>query len=168
MKISELQEALYSVDQKSIEQLESLIKGSEVLFLIGNGGSNAIASHMAVDYIKFLNKICYVPNASDLVTMIVNDYGKEDMYSKFIDLHHQKDRKQLCVLISSSGNSPNIVNAAKKCFDLHIPMVVLSGFHENNALNSLQSDLIKLKFWVDSKSYGVVEMTHHSILHSVV
>lgn len=168
MKISELQNALSSIDEKSIEQLDNLINDSESIFLIGNGGSNAIASHMAVDYVKFLNKICYVPNASDLVTMMVNDYGIEEMYSKFIELHNQRDRRQLCILISSSGNSSNIINAAQKCFDLDIPIIILSGFDEDNKLNSLKSDLIKLRFWVDSKSYGVVEMAHHTILHTVV
>jgi DNA-binding MurR/RpiR family transcriptional regulator len=75
MDLNELIQALNNVTEQELKELKRLIDGHKEIILIGNGGSNAIASHMAVDYIKFLGKKCYVPNASDLMTMIVNDYG---------------------------------------------------------------------------------------------
>lgn len=167
MNLKVLSNIIENISEEKILSLKELVSNSSEIFLIGNGGSNAIASHTAVDYIKFLNKRCYVPNASDLITMIVNDYGIENMYSKFIEYYHS-DNKQLAILISSSGNSKNILEAAYKCFELNIPTITLTGFYNSNLLNSFTPDNVKLKYWVDSKNYGVVEMAHHIFLHSII
>jgi hypothetical protein len=111
-----------------------------------------------------LGKRCFVPNASDMMTMIVNDYGIENMYSKFIEYNYTKD--SLVILISSSGNSQNIVNANFTASDLGLDIITLTGFDRNNKLSSFSRGILDI--WVDSKSYGVVEMAHHSILHSAV
>lgn len=164
MDLKELVQALNDVNELELKHLKQLVEGHREIILIGNGGSNAIASHMAVDYVKFLGKKCYVPNASDLMTMIVNDYGTENMYSKFIEYNYSKD--SLVILISSSGNSQNIVNASLTARDLGLTVVTLTGFDRNNKLASTTNSVLDI--WVDSRSYGVVEMAHHSILHSVV
>lgn len=168
MNLKELSSILNEVTDEQVSKLEKAVSRAEEIFLIGNGGSNAIASHMAVDYIKFLRKRCFVPNASDLVTMMVNDYGSGEMYSQFIDYYVDRSKKQLAILISSSGNSTNITNAANRCNFYDIPMVLLSGFSEGNTVNSFDSSNVVLKYWVDSRSYGVVEMAHHSFLHAIV
>lgn len=168
MNLKELSKVLDQITGDRVEALKEAVRKAEEIFLIGNGGSNAIASHMAVDYIKFLNKRCFVPNASDLMSMMVNDYGSVDMYSKFIDYNYRYGVKQLVILISSSGNSTNILSAAKIAASIGLPMILLSGFKESNALNSLDFPNIELKYWVNSESYGVVEMAHHSFLHSIV
>jgi D-sedoheptulose 7-phosphate isomerase len=166
MDLKELIQSLNNVTDDELDSLSKLIDSHKEIILIGNGGSNAIASHMAVDYTKFLDKRCFVPNSSDLVTMMVNDYGVEQMYSKFIEYNHSKE--SLAILISSSGNSKNIIEAAMTCHNLNIPVIALTGFWRANTLHSMQLPNIKQKFFVDSRSYGVVEMAHHSILHSVV
>lgn len=168
MNLKELSKLLNKITEEQVADLKRIVDATEDIFLIGNGGSNAIASHMAVDYIKFLKKKCFVPNASDLLTMTVNDYGSADMYSQFVDYYVDPAKKQLAILISSSGNSINIVNAAARCNFYNLPLVLLTGFKKNNAVNSLDYSNIKLKYWVDSKSYGVVEMAHHSFLHAIV
>jgi D-sedoheptulose 7-phosphate isomerase len=168
MNLKELSKLLNKITEEQVADLKRIVDAAEDIFLIGNGGSNAIASHMAVDYIKFLKKKCFVPNASDLLTMTVNDYGSADMYSQFVDYSVDPAKKQLAILISSSGNSVNIVNAATRCNFYNIPLVLLTGFKKNNTVNSLDYPNIKLKYWADSKSYGVVEMAHHSFLHAIV
>jgi D-sedoheptulose 7-phosphate isomerase len=167
MNLKTLNNIINDISEEQILNLKNLVLDSSEIFLIGNGGSNAIASHTAVDYIKFLNKRCYVPNASDLITMMVNDYGVEQMYSKFIEYNYSNN-KQLAILISSSGNSKNILQAAIKCNELNIPMIILTGFNDSNLLNSFDSNNIKLKYWVNSSNYGIVEMVHHIFLHSII
>jgi D-sedoheptulose 7-phosphate isomerase len=167
MNLKNLTNIINNISEEQILDLKNLISTSSEIFLIGNGGSNAIASHMAVDYIKFFNKKCFVPNASDLLTMMVNDYGIEKMYSKFIEYNYNKNN-QLAILISSSGNSKNVLEAAYKCHELNIPMIILTGFDNTNKLNLFNSNNIKSKYWVDSKSYGIVEMAHHVFLHSII
>lgn len=164
MDLKELAQALNNVNEHELSHLKRLINKHKEIIIIGNGGSNAIASHMAVDYTKFLGKRCFVPNASDLMTMIVNDYGAENMYSKFIEYSYSQD--SLVILISSSGNSQNIINANFTASTLGLEIITLTGFDRNNKLASLSKGFLNI--WVDSKSYGIVEMAHHSILHSVV
>lgn len=168
MNLKELSKVLNKITPEQISKLENAVGTAEDIFLIGNGGSNAIASHMAVDYMKFLKKRCFVPNASDLMTMVVNDYGSADMYSQFIDYYVDQSKKQLAILISSSGNSINILNAARRCDFYNISMVLLTGFNKTNTVNSYSTSNVIFKYWVDSKSYGVVEMAHHSFLHAIV
>jgi len=88
----------------------------------------------------------------------------ENAYSKFIE--HFAEPETLIILISSSGNSDNIVNAANYCIGKH-DIITLSGFNKNNKLN-LYSDKSLLSFWVDSSEYGVVEIVHEIILHSLM
>lgn len=168
MNLKELSSILNSIATEQVESLARIVDDAEELYIIGNGGSNAIASHMAVDYTKFLKKRCFVPNASDLLTMTVNDYGSAEMYSQFIDYYINRSKRQLAILISSSGDSTNIVNAALRCNLYEIPLVLLSGFKNSNTINRLTFSNIKLKYWVDSMNYGVVEMAHHSFLHAIV
>jgi D-sedoheptulose 7-phosphate isomerase len=166
MNLNKLSNIINQISPEQVSILKQLVLDATEIVLIGNGGSNAIASHMAVDYTKFLNKRCYVPNASDMLSMMTNDYGVENMYSKFIEYNYSPN--QLAILISSSGNSANIVNAAHKCNELNIPMILLSGFSPMNNLNLLGYNNVKMNYWVDSANYGEVEMAHHIFLHSIV
>ena len=166
MNLSKLSNIINQISSEQVSTLKQLVLDATEIVLIGNGGSNAIASHMAVDYTKFLNRRCYVPNASDMLSMMVNDYGIENMYSKFIEYNYSPN--QLTILISSSGNSTNIINAAHKCNELKIPMILLSGFDPMNKLNLLEYNNIKMNYWVDSIDYGEVEMAHHIFLYSII
>jgi D-sedoheptulose 7-phosphate isomerase len=166
MNLSKLSNIINQISSEQVSTLKQLVLNATEIVLIGNGGSNAIASHMAVDYTKFLNKRCYVPNASDMLSMMTNDYGVENMYSKFIEYNYSPN--QLVILISSSGNSANIVNAAHKCNELNVPMILLSGFDPMNKLNLLEYNNTKMNYWVDSNNYGEVEMAHHIFLHSII
>ena len=56
----------------------------------------------------------------------------------------------------------NIVNARKYCNTKNLSLITLSGFNDNNKLKELGN----INFWVDSKEYNIVEMTHHIILIS--
>ena len=73
-------------------------------------------------------------------------------------------KKDLIILISSSGNSKNIVNAAKFCKQKDIDLITFSGFNKNNKLRKMG----KINFYVNSKNYNFVEMAHHVILVSIV
>ena len=68
------------------------------------------------------------------------------------------------IFISSSGNSENIVRAAKHTKRAKIDFYSFSGFKKNNKLNLLSTN----KFWVDSKAYNIIENIHQIALLSVV
>jgi D-sedoheptulose 7-phosphate isomerase len=165
MSIEELKNCIDELDSNHLNELKEIISSREKIIIIGNGGSNAISSHISQDYTKALGKKCISFSDASRLTCYMNDYGVENAYMKFIE--HFAEDNTLVILISSSGNSLNIINAFKYCVDTNISTITLSGFSFDNKLRSLSKDSL-LHFWVDSKDYGVVECLHEIILHSVI
>tara|TARA_B100000424_G_C22744176_1_gene402568 strand:+ start:57 stop:554 length:498 start_codon:yes stop_codon:yes gene_type:complete len=163
MKLDELQEAVKAVDRSEIQKFINVVSQHEKIIIIGNGGSNAIASHISQDYTKQLKKKAFSFSDPSRLTCYINDYGMEKAYAQFLD--EFASQEDLVILISSSGNSPNVLNAAKHCIQHKIKFVILTGFDYNNKLNAYEK-LTEASFWVDSKSYGVVECVHQIILHT--
>ena len=145
------------------EQLKLLVDRFNKIILIGNGGSNAISSHIAIDYTKFLDKQALSFSDAPRLTAYINDYGRDEAYKQFIKEFADSDT--LIILISSSGNSMNIINTAKYCEENMLTYAALSGFQEDNKLNNMNANF---KYWVNAKSYGVVEIAHETLLHSIV
>lgn len=154
----------------SNEKLDMLKKhvlsNTNEIIILGNGGSNAISSHIAEDYTKALGKksICFSDAAR--LTCYSNDYGYENAFVQF--LKEFSTNNSLVILISSSGNSVNILKCAEYCKTKNIQYIILSGFDKNNKLNSEHTESALLSFWIDSKDYGVVECAHEIILHSII
>jgi len=149
------------------DKLKNLVDSHEEIILIGNGASCAIASHMAVDYTKQLKKRAFAFTDASRLTCYVNDYGGEKAYAQFIK-EFAIPKKTLVILISSSGNSKNITNAANRCEVNKIKWVALSGREHSNKLHSKEYRNRALNFWVNSKDYGVVECVHQVLLHSIL
>lgn len=135
------------------------------IIILGNGGSNSVASHISQDYMKFHQKKVSVFSDPSMLTMLSNDYGYENAYLKFLEYHVEPDT--LVVLISSSGESLNILNCMEHCEKYGIDYGVLTGFNPHNSLRR-KSDYAKFNYHVDSESYGVVECVHQIFLHGVV
>ena len=136
-------------------------RGNKTIFA-GNGGSAAMSSHCAVDLTKNAKIKAINFNESDLITCFANDYGYESWIATALDFYANKG--DLVVLISSSGSSLNIVNAAKKAKELDLKVVTFSGFDSSNKLKCIGD----LNFWVNSKAYNIIEMTHHIWILAVV
>lgn len=164
MKIEELKRCIEEINLDDLNRLKMIIESSSNIIIIGNGGSNAISSHISQDYTKSLGKKALSFSDSSRLTCYMNDYGIEQAYVKFIE-HFNED--SLIILISSSGNSQNIISAAEYCKNNNLRMITLSGFDKKNRLREY-SDASLLHFWVDSSDYGIVECLHEIILHSVI
>ncbi len=132
------------------------------IILAGNGGSAAMASHVAVDITKNAGIRAVTFNEYDLITTLANDYGYENWMSKAIELYY--NTKDIIVLISASGQSLNVLNAAIKSKEFGLPVITFSGFNSNNPLHKLGD----INLWVDSNIYNIVEMTHHIWLLAIV
>ena len=76
---------------------------------------------------------------------------------------HSK-KNDLVILISSSGTSRNIVNAAEYCNENNISLITLSGFDKSNPLAKLGD----VNIHINSNNYNYIEMSHHIILVSIV
>jgi D-sedoheptulose 7-phosphate isomerase len=163
---SEISQRLQELNAEKLEEIANAIlevsRDKKKLIVIGNGGSAAMASHVAVDFIKAGGIRAINFNEADLITCLANDYGHENWMSKAIEFY--ADSNDLVILISSSGKSPNILNAAIQSKNMGLTLVTLSGFEQENPLRQLGD----INLWVDSKSYNIVEMTHHIWLLAVL
>jgi D-sedoheptulose 7-phosphate isomerase len=165
--ISNINAALHNLNTDNLEYLKKIIlENNSEIIILGNGGSNAISAHMAEDYTKALKKrgIAFTDGAR--LTCYANDYGYENTFSQYLEEFSTPD--SLVILISSSGNSKNILNSALYCQKHNINYIILSGFNPNNQLRTLFKNNALIDFWVDSTDYGVVECVHEIILHSVI
>lgn len=170
MKLSDIINEIKNISNDSLNTLADCVLKSSKIIILGNGGSNAIASHIAVDYRKFLNKRVDVLTDASMLTMMVNDYGQENSYAKFIEMNYEPNT--LVILISSSGNSENIIRAFNKSVELGCGIVTLSGFNEHNKLKTLSettdSANVFVNYYVNNNSYGTVENMHQIFLHAIV
>lgn len=163
----DVKSALNQISEDKIQYLKKLIMQTKgKIVILGNGGSNAISAHMAEDYTKALKKPSLAFTDGAMLTCYANDYGYDKAFAQY--LSEFSDRESLVILISSSGNSQNILACAKYCSENNIDFVILTGFAESNKLKSLYNDIALLEFWVDSTKYGVIESVHELILHSVI
>lgn len=130
--------------------------------IIGNGGSSAIASHMAIDLLKNAKVPALVFNDPGSLTCLANDLGYDAVFEKPIEMLSRKG--DLLIAISSSGRSANIVKAVKMAKKKQAIIVTLSGFSSSNPLKKMGA----INFYVPSSSYGFVELTHSVICHWIV
>lgn len=134
--------------------------GGKVIF-VGNGGSAAIASHQAVDYWKNGGVRAISFNDPALLTCIGNDFGFEHVFAKPIEMFADPD--DVAIVISSSGRSANMLNAAQAARLKTRRVITMSGFTADNPLRGLGD----LNFYVPAQAYGLVEITHLSICHGI-
>ena len=154
-----MNQSIQSADQTLLQDAADTIRkvssGGKKIILAGNGGSAAMVSHVSVDFTKAAGIRAINFNEADLLTCFSNDYGFERVFEKAIEFFG--DEGDLLILISSSGSSANIINAAKKAKELKMGVITFSGFESDNLLQKLGD----ISFWVDSRAYNIVEMTHH-------
>lgn len=151
----------YDLQRCSQAILKANAEGGKII-IIGNGGSSAIASHVSVDFTKAAGVRAINFNEADLITCLANDFGYEQWVSQALQFY--ADPGDVVILISSSGQSPNILNGAKQCQEMELKLITLSGFSKDNPLSNMGF----INFWVDSTQYNVVEMVHHIWLLAVV
>lgn len=160
--IHELIVMLGDVDHTLLHAARQHLHTAKRVFFVGNGGSAAIASHMAIDYAKNGGVKALALNDPAALTCLANDYGYEQVFAKQLGYHAQYG--DVVVLVSSSGKSPNILKAAEAARFADCKLITLSGFEPTNPLRKLGD----INFFVPSHDYGCVEITHLAILHSMV
>ena len=161
-----IKNSLDSIDLSELEKIANLIiqasKTSNKVISVGNGGSASIASHLTVDFINAAKIKAINFNESSIITCFSNDYGYENWVAKALDCY--AGAGDVVILISSSGQSNNMLIGANKAKSINANIITLSGFLEDNPLRKLGF----VNLWVDSKEYNIVEMTHHIWLLAIV
>lgn len=138
------------------------------IFVCGNGGSASIAEHFSCDHSKGvrMDAPSLRPNVVSLasnmatITAIGNDLGYDKIFSKQLEFSNAST-EDILIVVSSSGNSPNIIRALEQANDLHMVTIALVGFDGGKAGQMADNTV-----HVNSSNYGVVEDCHQIIMHS--
>ena len=161
-----ISQCIESIDSDQLDQAAAMVwaahQSGKKIILVGNGGSAAMASHVAVDFTKAASIRAINFNEADLITCFANDYGYEHWVEKALEAY--ADSGDLAILISSSGKSHNILNAAEKANEMGLSVITVSGFLTDNPLRKLG----EVNLWVSSSEYNIVEMTHHVWLVAII
>ena len=139
-----------------------------LIFVVGNGGSSALASHFATDLgsgsiLRGQDyPIISLVDNSPVITAAANDFGYDQIFARQIaSLGKTND---LLLVISSSGNSRNLIEAIEQTKKIGMKSAAITGF-DGGKIRSL----VDLNVHVPSEigEYGQVEDLHSIILHSI-
>lgn len=129
------------------------------VFLVGNGASASMASHIAADLAKNAHIHTEVFSDLSLITAIANDISYEEVFAE--PVRRRLTEGDMLVAISSSGQSPNIIKAIKEAKKMGGLVVTLSAMQPENL--SRKEGI--LNFFVPATTYGMAESCHAAILH---
>ncbi len=163
-----LQKALESIDSSQLnyvfEALEKGIDSQATIYTCGNGGSSAIAEHLVCDFVKGASTDSNIQPkvvpllSTPIVTAIANDVSYDEIFAFQIEKYGNE--KDILLSVSSSGNSPNIINAINTAKKMSILTISLVGFDGGRA-----KDISDLALHVNANNYGICEDAHHALMH---
>jgi len=152
---------------KLIEKFHSALKEDRQIFVFGNGGSAANASHFVTDLGKSASDKTYkrfrclsLNDNMQWITAIGNDYAFEDIFKR--QLENYAKPGDVVMVMTVSGSSPNLVSAVKWCRENYVYTIALVG-GKKGTLSTLVDQLIV----IDSPHYGRVEDCHMHICHMI-
>jgi D-sedoheptulose 7-phosphate isomerase len=164
--VHELTRLLHELDWEAlgrlVRRLDVARASGQTVYLAGNGGSAATASHWVNDLVKAtrcpgrppFRAVCLSDNAS-LLTALANDEGYERVFSGQLD--NLSEPGDVLVVISASGNSPNLRDAVQLAAKRDLVTIGLLGF-DGGALRGMLDEYV----WIATEpgAYGLVESAH--------
>ncbi len=167
--IDQLKAAASSVEPDKINAAAALLgnchKTKGRVFSCGNGGSAAISNHLVCDHIKSVradtnleSRITSLSNNIEIITAIANDISYEEVFA--YQLQALAVPGDLLITISSSGDSENVVRAAKWARENDVPVIAMTGFDGGR-----MREIASVNLHVSANNYGIVEDAHQSLMH---
>jgi phosphoheptose isomerase len=165
-------EELPEVLERVVKAVDDCLSGGHKIFACGNGGSAADAQHLVAELIgRFLHErralpaIALTADAATL-TAISNDYGYERVFAR--QLEGLAQRGDLLFAISTSGNSPNVLQAARTALDLGCVVVAMTGERDSKlAAQATAGLLIRAPSTVTARIQEVHSLCIHAIADSL-
>lgn len=149
------------------DDLDAAIKADKGIFICGNGGSAAVANHTLCDMIKCVSsdtkltpRMHSLSVNTELLSALANDIGYEHVFSYQLDMFARPG--DMLITVSSSGNSPNVVNAITKSKEIGMKSYAFTGFGGGESSKSADRSL-----HVRGHNYGIAEDIHMSAIHIV-
>ena len=170
-KVAELLETLPDQGDRFVEALYRGFEGDHTVFLIGNGGSAANASHFAQDLAKGTLssmaatrrfRVVALTDNIGFITALANDEGYDSIFEQ--QLRNLAGEGDLLVAISGSGNSPNIIRAVEFAQSVGMRVVGVTGF-DGGTLRRIAQRVVRVP--TEIGEYGPVEDVHLILNHAV-
>ena len=142
------------------------LKNGNTIFWCGNGGSAAESSHLAVELIgRFKNNRRPLPSLSlnsdtSAITCIANDFGYEEIFSR--QLEGLAKPGDVLIVLSTSGNSENVLRVLKKSTVLGVISIAFLGKNGGKAL-----ELADLKIVINSQETARIQEIHLLMGHTI-
>lgn len=137
------------------------------MFSCGNGGSASIANHLQCDHVKGVRtatdlapRVTSLSTNVELLSAIANDFGYEKVF--VYQLQSQSRPGDALIAVSSSGRSPNIVQALTWARRHGLRTVALTGFDGGAART-----VAEVAIHVNCTNYGIIEDLHQGIMHAL-
>jgi D-sedoheptulose 7-phosphate isomerase len=170
--INSLKHSLDKVDMKKLSLIVDIFittfKKKKQIFVCGNGGSAAISNHYICDYLKLLRfntnfkpKILSLVNNVETLTAISNDHDYSEIFK--YQAESLANKGDIFIIISSSGNSENVVKLAKWANINNNKVISFTGF-KGGRLKKLSHININ----IEENNYGRVEDSHHILMHLIM
>jgi D-sedoheptulose 7-phosphate isomerase len=148
-----------------IEKLRTILHADRQLFVFGNGGSAANASHFVTDLGKGSSdkigrrfRVLSLNDNVSWMTALGNDYSYEDVYVRQLINYARPDDAVLT--LSVSGSSPNVVKAVKWAKENGVYSVALVGGKRGKVAEVADETIV-----INSEHYGRVEDAQMTICH---
>ncbi len=151
--------SLDEAGDRAVKLLQQAKRVGGTVLAVGNGGSQVIAQHVEMDLCNRAGMRARSFSSTAVITALCNDHSHDDAFALLV--RSQGRRGDVLIAVSSSGASPNILAAAEAARAIGLPVITFSGFDADNALRATGD----LNFWVDSDSYGFVELAHETLVH---
>lgn len=169
-----MQKLLSEIDIESVKRVvDSFLEARDkekTIYFAGNGGSASTASHFAQDMSEVGRKIRgkgfrtqSINDNVSAVTAIGNDYGYDHVFS--MQIQYNFDAGDVLVVISASGNSPNVIKAVELAKEKGGRTIALVGF-DGGRLAQVCDQVIHIKS--RKGEYGPVEDMHLILNHMIV
>ncbi|MBS3113792.1 SIS domain-containing protein [Candidatus Woesearchaeota archaeon] len=162
---------LFRFDEDILRILEDSIEKNQKIFVAGNGGSAAIALHYVCDFSKGANKdwsnnpnrmkaICLTSNIGYMTAIANDNYYSLIFKEQLVNLASPND---ILILISSSGNSPNIIEAANYAKEHGLVVIGITGFSGGKL-----KEVADYSAHIEFDGYEVCEDVHSVFGHFLV
>ena len=155
--------------KKATQIIFDCISNKNSIWILGNGGSASTAEHFETDlcFVRYdrknlkINASALTSNSS-LITAISNDLGFEKVFSH--QLQRKASKGDLCIVISASGNSLNLINGVKVAKQMELKTIGLLGFDGGELAGQVDFSIIVK---TEIGKYGPVEDAHLAICHAI-
>ena len=152
---------------KFIEVIEKTYEKGNLIYVFGNGGSAAISNHLLCDFSKGVStgthlrpRIVSLSSSVELITAFFNDESSQEVFrGQLRNIYRKGD---ICIAISSSGNSPDIIRAVEYAKSAGSIVLGMSGFSGGEL-----KKIADYNIYIPINNYGIVEDIHQSFMHII-